>query len=54
MQLLMPGGRWGDTEQVNTRCRHSVAFGVALDMLHWAIPSVSLRRTAVAIKTAGG
>jgi hypothetical protein len=31
-----------------------VAFGVALDMLHWAMLSVLLRRTAVAIKTAGG
>jgi hypothetical protein len=39
-----PGGRWGNTEQVVTRCRHPVASGVALDMLHWAMPSVLLRR----------
>ncbi len=47
-----PGGRWGNMEQVVARCRHPVASGVALDMLHWAMPSVLLRRTAVAIKTA--
>ncbi len=49
-----PGSRWGDTEQVVTQWRHPVASGVALDMLHWVMPSVLLRRTAVAIKTAGG
>ena len=49
-----PGGRWGDTERVDARCRRPVASGVALDMLHRAMPSVSLRRTAVAIETAGG
>jgi hypothetical protein len=27
-----------------------VASGVALDMPHWAMPSVSLRRTVLAIK----
>jgi hypothetical protein len=32
-----PGGRWGNTEQVVTRCRCPVASGVALDMPHWAI-----------------
>jgi hypothetical protein len=47
-----PGGPWGDTEQ-GIRCRHPVAYGVALDMPHWAMPSVLLRRTAVAIETAG-
>jgi hypothetical protein len=31
-----------------------VASGVALDMLHWAMLSVLLRRNAVAIETAGG
>ena len=49
-----PGGRWGDTERVVARCRRPVASGVALDMLHRTMPSVSLRRTAVAIETAGG
>ena len=47
-----PGGRWGNTERVVARCRHPVASGVALVMPHWAMPSVSLRRTAVAIETA--
>jgi hypothetical protein len=37
-----PGGRWGNTEQVVTQCQRSVASGVALDMTHWAIPSVLL------------
>jgi hypothetical protein len=49
-----PGGRWGDTEQVVAQCWRSVASGVALDMLHWIMPSVLLRRTAVAIKMTGG
>jgi hypothetical protein len=49
-----PGGRWGNTEQVVTRCRCPVASGVALDMPHWVMPSVSLRHTAVAIKMASG
>ncbi len=49
-----PGSRWGTTERVVTRCRHPVASGVALDMLYWVMPSVLLRRTAVAIKTADG
>ncbi len=49
-----PGGHWGDTEQVVARCQHPVASGVALDMPHWAVPSVLLRRTAMAIETAGG
>ena len=48
------GGHWGNTEQVVARCRRPVASRVALDMPHWAMPSVLLRRTAVAIKTAGG
>ncbi len=46
-----PGGCWGNMEQVVTRCRCPVASGVALDMLHQAMPSVLLRRTAVAIET---
>jgi hypothetical protein len=49
-----PGGRWGDMERVVAGWRHPVASGVALDMLHWMMPSVLLRRTAVAINTAGG
>jgi hypothetical protein len=48
------GGRWGDKDLVVAQCRHPVASGVALNMPHWTMPSVSLRRTAVAIKTAGG
>jgi hypothetical protein len=49
-----PGGRWGDTEQVVAQCWRPVASGVALDMPQWAMLSVSLRRTAVAIETASG
>ncbi len=49
-----PGGRWGNTEGVGTQWRCPEASRVALDMLHWAMLSVLLRRTAVAIKTAGG
>jgi hypothetical protein len=47
-----PGGRWGNTEQVVTRCRRPVTSRVALDMPHWAMPSVLPGRTAMAIKTA--
>jgi hypothetical protein len=49
-----PGSCWGNMERVVARCRHPVASGVALDMLHWMMPSVLLRRTAVAIQTAHG
>ncbi len=49
-----PGGRWGNTEQVVTQCRHPVTSRVALDMPHWAMPSVLLRHTNMAIKTTGG
>ncbi len=49
-----PGGRWGNTEQVVAQWRHPVASRVAMDMPHWAMPSILLRRTDVAIKTAGG
>jgi hypothetical protein len=49
-----PGGCWGNTEQVVAQCQHPVASRVALDMPHRAMPSVLLRRTAVAIETAGG
>jgi hypothetical protein len=37
-----PGGRGGDTEQVVARWRRPVASSVALEMLHWAMPHVSL------------
>ncbi len=47
-----PGGRWGDTEQVVARWRCLVASRVALDMPHWAMLSVLLWRTAMAIKMA--
>jgi hypothetical protein len=48
------GGRWGNTEQVVAQFWHPVASGVALDMPHWAMLSVLLKRTAVAIKMVGG
>jgi hypothetical protein len=48
-----PGGCWGNTEQVVTRCRQPVASRKALEMLHWVMPSISLRRTAMAIERAG-
>ncbi len=54
LSACCPGGRWGNTEQVVAQCRHPVASGVAVDMPHRAMPSVLLRRTAVAIKTASG
>jgi hypothetical protein len=46
-----PSSCWGDTEQVIARCRHPVASGVALDMLHWAMHFVLHGWTAMAIKT---
>jgi hypothetical protein len=49
-----PGGRWGNMEQVVSQWWHPVASGVALDMPHWEMPSVLLRRTAVAIEMASG
>ena len=45
-----PGGRWGDTERVVARCRHPVASGVALDMMHRAMPHVLLQHFRMAIK----
>ncbi len=47
-----PGGGWGNTEQVVAQWRHTVASRVALDMLHWAMPLVLHRQTAMAIKMA--
>jgi hypothetical protein len=49
-----PDGCWGNTEQVVAQCRHPVASGVALDMLHWAVRFVLHQRTAMAIKMANG
>jgi hypothetical protein len=46
-----PGGHWGNTERVVARCRHPVASKVALDMPHWAMPSVLLRRIRKAFET---
>ncbi len=46
-----PGGHWGNTEQVVTQCQRPVASGVALDMPHRAMPSVSLRRIHKAFET---
>ncbi len=47
-----PGSSWGNTEQLVSQWWHPVASEVALDMLHWAMPSVLPQRTAVAIKMA--
>ena len=45
-----PGGHQGDTERVIARWRRPVASGVALDMLHRAMPHVLLQRLTIAIK----
>ncbi len=50
MFACCPGGRWGNTEQVVTRCRRPVASRVALDMPHRAMPSVLLQRIRKAFK----
>jgi hypothetical protein len=47
-----PGGCWGDREQVVAQWQHPVASGVALDMPHWVMPSVSLQRARMVIKMA--
>jgi hypothetical protein len=48
-----PGGRRGNTERVVLhRWWRPVASGVALDMLHWAMPHVSLQRLTMAIEMA--
>jgi hypothetical protein len=44
----------GAIRSVVARWRHPVASRVALDMPHWGMPSVLLRRTTVAIKMASG
>ena len=46
-----PGSHWGNTERVVTQCRCPVASGVALDMPHRAMPSVSLWRIRKALET---
>ncbi len=38
------GGCWGNTEQVVAQWRRPVASKVALDMPHWAMLAVLLRR----------
>jgi len=45
-----PGGRQGNSERVVARWRRLVASGVALDMLHWAMPHVLLQSLTMAIK----
>jgi hypothetical protein len=45
------GGRWGNMEQVVAQWWRPVASGVALDMPHWAMLSVLLRRICKAFKT---
>ncbi len=54
LSACCPGGCWGNMEQVVAQCQHPMASRVAMDMPHQAMLSVSLRRTAVAIKTASG
>ncbi len=49
-----PGSRCGNKEEEVARCWRLVASGVALDMPHWAMLSVLLWHTAVAIEMAGG
>ncbi len=44
------GGRWGNMEQVVAQWRQPVASKVALDMPHWAMLSVLLRRIRKAFK----
>ena len=47
-----PSGRRDNTERVIAQWRHLVASGVAMDILHWATPHVSLQRLRMAIKMA--
>jgi hypothetical protein len=44
------GGRRGDTEGVVARWQHPVASGVALDMMHGAMPHVLRQRLRIAIE----
>ncbi len=52
--LLLPWQPLGQYKQVVAQWWHPVASGEPLDMPHWAMLSVLLWRTAVAIKTDGG
>jgi hypothetical protein len=45
------GSRWGDTERVFAQWRCRVTSEVALDMPHWAMPSVLLWRIRKAFET---
>ena len=47
-----PGVRWGKMEQLVARWWRPVASRVAMDILHWAMPHVSLQRLCMAIKIA--
>ena len=47
-----PGVRWGNMERVVTQWQRPVASGVAMDVLHWAMPHVLLQRLCMAIKMA--
>ena len=49
-----PGGHRADTEQGVPWWQCPVASGVALDMLHWVMPHVSLHHLCMAIKMACG
>ena len=48
------GGCQGNKDWVVTLWRHSEASGIALDMLHWAMRSVSHRCISMAIEMASG
>jgi hypothetical protein len=45
-----PGGRRGDTDHLVTRWRCPVAFGAALDMLHWEMLQLLLQCLHIAIE----
>ncbi len=47
-----PGGRWGDTELVVTRCRRPGASSVARDFLNRAMPRALLQCVCMAIEMA--
>ena len=47
-----PGGRWGKMERAVAQWQHPVASGIALDMLHPAMPSILHHCTVMAIEMA--